>query len=199
MAMAPRGLGSFLAMPVVGLLLTKRDPRKFLAVGMIVASVTMLRFSQLNLGAGYTNAFYASGSTTSGFGNVILVGELIYNMSLTSKAGLGYRHDFQNSPFVGNFYNLDAVYAALREYIGGRVATAAYARFENRRYQGLAQSRTDQVVIGGLTADYVIQRVLYIGVGYTLTLARTDNTNPATNGGNDFTKHVVVARVGVVY
>jgi hypothetical protein len=153
----------------------------------------------LNLGAGYTNAFYASGSTTSGFGNVILVGELIYNMSLTSKAGLGYRHDFQNSPFVGNFYNLDAVYAALREYIGGRVATAAYARFENRRYQGLAQSRTDQVVIGGLTADYVIQRVLYIGVGYTLTLARTDNTNPATNGGNDFTKHVVVARVGVVY
>jgi hypothetical protein len=153
----------------------------------------------LILGAGYTNAFYASGSTTSGFGNVILVGELIYNMSLTSKAGLGYRHDFQNSPFVGNFYNLDAVYAALREYIGGRVATAAYARFENRRYQGLAQSRTDQVVIGGLTADYVIQRVLYIGVGYTLTLARTDNTNPATNGGNDFTKHVVVARAGVLY
>ena len=58
MAMAPRGLGSFLAMPVVGLLLTKRDPRKFLAVGMIVASVTMLRFSQLNLGAGYWDFFW---------------------------------------------------------------------------------------------------------------------------------------------
>jgi hypothetical protein len=156
-----------------------------------------------NLGAGYTNAFYASGgSNPSGFGNVILVGELLYNMSLTSKAGLGYRHDFQNSPFVGNFYNLDAVYGALREFIGGRVATAAYARFENRRYQGTqfaTKGRTDQVVIAGITADYVIQRVFYIGIGYTLTLARTNNTDPATNGGNDFTKHVVVARVGIVY
>ena len=68
----------------------------------------------------------------------MLVGELTYNMSLTSKAGLGYRHDFQNSPFIGNYYNLDAVYAAFREYIGGRVATAAYGRFENRAYQGQA-------------------------------------------------------------
>jgi len=158
----------------------------------------------LNLGAGYTNAFYASGgSNPSGFGNVILVGEILYNMSLTSKAGLGYRHDFQNSPFVGNFYDLDAVYGALRELIGGRVATAAYARFENRVYHGGAQlatrGRTDQVVMAGLTADYMIQRIFYIGVGYTLTLARTNNTDVATNGGTDYTKHVVVARVGVVY
>jgi hypothetical protein len=156
----------------------------------------------LNLAAGYTNAFYAAGgSNPSGFGNVVLVGEILYNMTLTSKAGLGYRHDFQNSPFVGNFYNLDAVYAALREYIGGRVATAAYARFENRGYQGqqLTQARTDQVVIAGITADYVIQRVFYIGVGYTLTLARTNNTDAAASGGVDYTKHLVVGRLGVVY
>ena len=154
----------------------------------------------LNLGAGYTNGFYASGDTPSGFGNVVLVGEIIYNMSLTSKAGLGYRHDFQNSPFIGNFYNMDAVYAAFREYIGGRVATAAYGRFENRGYQGLgAQGRTDQVVIAGLTADYVIQRIFYAGVGYTLTLARTNNTAALNNGGVDYTKHLIVARLGVVY
>jgi hypothetical protein len=156
----------------------------------------------LNLGAGYTNGFYASGVTPSGFGNVVLVGELIYNMSLTSKAGLGYRHDFQNSPFIGNFYNMDAVYAALREFIGGRVATAAYGRFENRSYQGgtvATQGRTDQVVIAGLTADYVIQRFFYIGVGYTLTLARTDNNDAAAGDGVDYTKHLVVGRLGVVY
>jgi len=164
----------------------------------------------LNLAAGYANAFYGSGgSNLSGFGDVILVGEILYNMSLTSKVGLGYRHDFQNSPFIGNFYNLDAVYAALREFVGGRVALGAYARFENRQYQGAqtngaaqANNRIDQVVIGGLTADYLIQRVLYIGVGYTLTLART---NDATSGDNprgtgvDFTKHVVVGRLGIVY
>ena len=155
-----------------------------------------------NLGAGYTNGFYASGgSNPSGFGNIALVGEILYNISLTSKAGLGYRHDFQNSPFIGNFYNVDAVYGALRELIGGRVATSAYARFENRGYQGaqLTQARTDQVVIGGLTADYMIQRIFYVGLGYTLTLARTNNTDVAANGGTDYTKHVVVGRVGVVY
>ena len=159
----------------------------------------------LNLAAGYGNGFYASGaSNPSGFGNILLMGELIYNMSLTSKAGLGYRHDFQNSPFVGNFYDLDAAYAALRDFIGGRVALAAYGRFENRKYHGgpllAAQGRTDQVVIAGLSADYVIQRVFYIGVGYTLTLARTNNSDAATNvGGVDYTKHMVVGRLGVVY
>jgi hypothetical protein len=94
---------------------------------------------------------------------------------------------------------MDAVYAALREYIGGRVATAAYARFENRSYQGQgAGGRTDQVVIAGLTADYVIQRFFYIGVGYTLTLARTNNTATAIPGV-DYTKHLIVGRLGVVY
>jgi hypothetical protein len=158
----------------------------------------------LTLAAGYGNGFYASGASPSGFGNVVLLGELLYNMSLTSKVGLGYHHDFVNSPFVGQFYNMDAVYAALREYIGGRVATAAYARFENRSYQG-AGGRTDQVVIGGLTADYVIQRFFYIGVGYTLTLARTnktDSTDPKTTTtppGVDYTKHLIVGRLGVIY
>jgi hypothetical protein len=58
-------------------------------------------------------------------------------------------------------------------------------------------SRTDKVVIAGLTADYVIQRVFYIGVGYTLTLART--TDLTAGGGVDYTKHLIVARLGVVY
>jgi hypothetical protein len=158
----------------------------------------------LNLSAGYANAFYGSrGSNPSGFGNVILIGEIIYNMSLTSKAGLGYRHDFQNSPFIGNFYDLDAVYVALREFVGGRVALAGYGRFENRAYHGpaaVALNRTDKVVIAGLTADFVIQRFFYIGVGYTLTLARTSSdVVAATVGGVDYTKHVVVGRLGVVY
>ena len=158
----------------------------------------------LNLSAGYANGFYGSTGTPSGFGDIVIVAEIIYNMTLTSKAVLGYRHDFQNSPFLGNYYNLDAGYAAFREFIGGRVATAAYGRLENRKYQGgsLTQSRTDQVVIAGLTADYVIQRVFYVGVGYTLTLARSNNTDTATpnsNAGIDFTKHVVVGRLGVVY
>ena len=152
----------------------------------------------LKLSAGYSYGFYASGGTNpSGFGNVVLNGELNYNLSITSLAGLGYLHQFQNSALVGDFYDLDAVYAALRELIGGRLATAASIRYENRRYHGAAfatTSRTDNVVTAGLTADYMIQRVFYLGVGYTLSFASTNNAT-----GVDYTKHVVVARVGVLY
>src|ERR1035438_3184833 len=40
-AMAPRGLGSFLMMPLVGTVLGRFDPRKVLAVGLIGASWTL--------------------------------------------------------------------------------------------------------------------------------------------------------------
>ena len=156
----------------------------------------------LNLGAGYTNGFYASGAaTSSGFGDVVLLGELNYSISMISQAGLGYKHEFQNSPLVGDFYDLDTVYGSLRDLVGGRVVLSAYARFENRRYHGAqftTQGRTDNVVTAGLTADYMIQRVFYLGVGYTLTYVSTNNQS-SNGGGVDFTKHVVVARAGVLY
>ncbi len=41
--MAPRGLGSFLMMPVVGTVLGRFDPRKLLAVGLVGAVVDALR------------------------------------------------------------------------------------------------------------------------------------------------------------
>jgi hypothetical protein len=152
----------------------------------------------LKLAAGYSYGFYATGGTNpSGFGNVILLGELNYVMSMTSQAGLGYMHQFQNSPQVGDFYDLDAVYGALRELVGGRVAVSASGRFEYRTYHGAllgTQGRTDKIVTVGLTADYMIQRVFYLGVGYTLSFASTNNAT-----GVDYTKHVVVARVGVLY
>src|ERR1700676_2957101 len=50
-AMAPRGLGSFIAMPLVGLIMTKFDPRKLLTLGMIVCAITLFQFSDLNLHA----------------------------------------------------------------------------------------------------------------------------------------------------
>src|SRR6202035_668316 len=52
-AMAPRGLGSFIAMPVVGLIITKFDPRKLLTLGLFICAYTLFEFSRLNLQAGY--------------------------------------------------------------------------------------------------------------------------------------------------
>jgi MFS transporter, DHA2 family, multidrug resistance protein len=57
-AMAPRGLGSFLAMPAVGLILTRFDSRKLLALGLAVCAFTLLQFSRLNLNAGYWEFFW---------------------------------------------------------------------------------------------------------------------------------------------
>ncbi|HWC98973.1 MAG TPA: DHA2 family efflux MFS transporter permease subunit [Candidatus Sulfopaludibacter sp.] len=57
-AMAPRGLGSFLMMPVVGTVLGKFDPRKVLAVGLCGASWSLYALSRLNLQAGYWDIFW---------------------------------------------------------------------------------------------------------------------------------------------
>jgi len=57
-ALAPRGLGSFLAMPVVGMLMPNFDPRKFLSTGLVVAAGTLWAFARLNLNAGYWDFFW---------------------------------------------------------------------------------------------------------------------------------------------
>jgi DHA2 family multidrug resistance protein len=57
-AMAPRGLGSFIAMPIVGLIMTKFDPRKMLALGLFICALTLFQFSALNRSAGYWDFFW---------------------------------------------------------------------------------------------------------------------------------------------
>jgi DHA2 family multidrug resistance protein len=57
-AMLPRGLGSFLAMPLVGLLMGKIESRKLLITGILVASYSFWRFSHLSLDVGYWNFFW---------------------------------------------------------------------------------------------------------------------------------------------
>lgn len=57
-AMAPRGLGSFVAMPIVGAFVGRLDPRKVLAVGIAGAAWTLYDLSRLNLNAGYWDIFW---------------------------------------------------------------------------------------------------------------------------------------------
>jgi DHA2 family multidrug resistance protein len=57
-AMAPRGLGSFLMMPLVGAVLGRFDPRKVLAIGLVGAAWSLYALSQLNLNAGYWDIFW---------------------------------------------------------------------------------------------------------------------------------------------
>ena len=55
--MLPRGLGSFLAMPLVGFLMSKIEPRRLLGSGIIIASLSFWKFSHLSLDAGYWDFF----------------------------------------------------------------------------------------------------------------------------------------------
>jgi DHA2 family multidrug resistance protein len=56
--MAPRGMGSLVMMPIVGLLTSKIDVRKLLATGFCVAGLTLIWLGSLNLNAGYWDIFW---------------------------------------------------------------------------------------------------------------------------------------------
>jgi len=57
-AMAPRGMGSFIGMPLVGMLISRFDPRKMVAIGLLVGGMTLLWLGQINLNAGYWDFFW---------------------------------------------------------------------------------------------------------------------------------------------
>ena len=57
-AMLPRGLGSFIAMPFVGILLSKIEARKLLIAGLVVAAYSLWALSHVNLNAGYWDVFW---------------------------------------------------------------------------------------------------------------------------------------------
>ena len=57
-AMAPRGLGSIIGMPVVGFIVGKVDARKLVAGGLTVGALTLFWLGQLNLNTGYWDVFW---------------------------------------------------------------------------------------------------------------------------------------------
>ena len=59
-AMLPRGLGAFIAMPFVGVLMSKIEPRKLLLVGFLVAAYSMWDLGRINLNAGYWDGIWAA-------------------------------------------------------------------------------------------------------------------------------------------
>jgi DHA2 family multidrug resistance protein len=56
-AMLPRGLGSFLFLPLVGILTAKIEPRKLLVGGIVGSSLSLFMLSGLNLNAGFWDVF----------------------------------------------------------------------------------------------------------------------------------------------
>lgn len=57
-AMAPRGVGSFIAMPIVGVILARFGARRLLVVGLAGGALTLFWLGALNLNAGYWDVFW---------------------------------------------------------------------------------------------------------------------------------------------
>jgi DHA2 family multidrug resistance protein len=57
-ALAPRGIGSMLFMPVVGFVMGRIEARRLLAAGIVICALTLFWFGILNLNAGYWDFFW---------------------------------------------------------------------------------------------------------------------------------------------
>ena len=87
-AMAPRGIGSFVMMPLVGLITGRFDPRKLLTTGLFVGGSTLLWLSRLNLQAGYWDIFWPQ--FCQGLGLSALFVPLTTISMVLSRAGAGH-------------------------------------------------------------------------------------------------------------
>jgi MFS transporter, DHA2 family, multidrug resistance protein len=117
-AMAPRGLGSFIAMPIVGLIMSKFDPRKLLTLGMLVCASTLFQFSRLNLQAGYWDFFWPQFEMGLALG-LVFVPLTTTSMSPIPKETMG---------------NATSLFNLVRN-LGGSVGISAVSTIELRRAQ----------------------------------------------------------------
>jgi DHA2 family multidrug resistance protein len=117
-AMAPRGLGSFLMMPVVGTVLQKFDYRKVLVVGLAGASWSLYTLSRLNLNAGYWDIFWPQ------FWQGVSLAMLFVPLTTVTMSPIK-REDMGNATSMFN----------LMRNLGGSMGIAAATTFLFRRQQ----------------------------------------------------------------
>jgi DHA2 family multidrug resistance protein len=87
-AMAPRGIGAFVMMPLTGLLMGKIDARKLLGAGLVVSSVSTAWLGGLNLQLGYWDIFWPQ--ILQGVGiSLLFVPLTTITMSVVSRERMG--------------------------------------------------------------------------------------------------------------
>jgi DHA2 family multidrug resistance protein len=117
-AVAPRGLGSFIAMPVVGFLTAKVDPRKLLIVGLLGGSFALFALGSLNLEVGYWDIFWPQFFQGMALG-LVFVPLTTVSMSLIRREEMG------NATSLFNFMR----------NMGGSVGIASVATILSRNAQ----------------------------------------------------------------
>src|SRR6202521_1254783 len=127
-AMAPRGIGSFIGMPAIGLLIAKVDPRKLVMTGLIAAGLTLLWLGNLNLSAGYWDIFWPQFLQGLGL-SMVFVPLTTISMDPIPKERMG---------------NATSLFNLMRN-LGGSIGIAATATMLARRSQSTAAILGDNV------------------------------------------------------
>jgi MFS transporter, DHA2 family, multidrug resistance protein len=167
-AMAPRGLGSFIAMPLVGLIMGKFDPRKLLTVGMIVCALTLVQFSQLNLQAGYWDYFWPQLEMGLALG-LVFVPLTTTSMSEIPKETMG---------------NATSLYNLVRN-LGGSVGISAVNTVQLRR----AQMNIN--VLGAHVNPYNLSAARMLGALHGMFMGRGADTVDAAHRANEMVFRLV--------
>ncbi len=119
-AMVPRGVGSLIMMPLVGILTGLVDARKLLAIGLLVGGTTLLWLGQLDLNAGYWDFFWPQFLQGAGLA-LLFVPLTTVSMATISPERMGYATSLFN----------------LMRNIGGSIGIAITATILQRQRQAM--------------------------------------------------------------
>jgi MFS transporter, DHA2 family, multidrug resistance protein len=138
-AMAPRGMGSFIAMPLVGIATQHFDGRKLVGFGLLLGAFTCLWLSWLNLAAGYWDLFWPQ--FLQGFAlGLLFVPLTTITMAPIAREAMG---------------NATSLFNLLRNQAGGIGIAFVTAMLARRRAYHTAVLATHVTGYGGASGNYV--------------------------------------------
>jgi DHA2 family multidrug resistance protein len=157
-AMAPRGVGSLFMMPLVGVLTAYVDPRKLLALGLVIGGWTMIWLGNVNLAAGYWDFVWPQ--VLQGVGlSLLFVPLTTVSMATIAPERMGYATSLFN----------------LMRNIGGSIGIAVTGTMLARQRQSFGSLLGEHVTIFDPTTNQVLAQLK------AALLARTGDAVSATN------------------
>lgn len=141
-AMAPRGIGSLVFTPVIGMIIGRVGARKILATGIVVCAVTLFWFGFLNLNAGYWDFFWPQ------FIQGMSMSMLFVPMTTITMDGIP-REEMGNATSIFNFMR----------NIGGSIGIATAATLLERHRQMFTNTLGEHVTPYGMQAQQMMSQL----------------------------------------
>ena len=148
--MAPRGLGSMIGMPLIGMIVGRVDERKILALGLALGALSTWELSQLNLNIGFWDLFWPQ--AIQGFGlSMVFVPLTTISMNPVPREAMG---------------NATSLFNLMRN-LGGSVGIAVVTLMNTRYTQKYTSILGAHVSNGSAPAAqwYGSLRSLYLSTG----------------------------------